>query len=98
MALAVTAASARNDSLYIKDETKVSAAIEKVCIDIDGLFFQHDSGLWTVRIYDEDREPSAIISFDEILDDPSIDGNEDEFLSSCIIKYNKNQSADSISF
>lgn len=95
MALAVTAASARNDSLYIKDETKVSAAIEKVCIDIDGLFFQHDSGLWTVRIYDEDREPSAIISFDEILDDPSIDGNEDEFLSSCIIKYNKNQSADS---
>jgi hypothetical protein len=49
-ALAVTACSARKDSLYIKEETEVKKAIEKVCNDIDGLFFQHDDGLWTVRI------------------------------------------------
>jgi len=37
------------------------------------------------------RAPVATIQFDEIIDSPSIDGNEDQFLSSVVIKYNKNQ-------
>jgi len=94
MALAVTACNDRPDSLYIKEESEVKKAIEKICVDIDGLFFQKDNGLWTCRIYDEDRTPVATIEFDEILEgEPSIDGNEDQFLSSCIIQYNKNQDA-----
>jgi len=91
-AQAVTDCSGRNVALYIKEETDVKKALEKVCIDIDGLFFQHDDGLWTVRIYDSDRTPAQTIEFDEILEgSPAIDGNEDQFLSSVIIKYNKNQ-------
>jgi hypothetical protein len=61
MALAVTSCSARMDSLYIKEESTVTKSIEKICIDIDGLFFQHDNGLWTVRIYDPDRAPTVTI-------------------------------------
>jgi len=90
MAQSVTDCAARNDSLYISEESTVAKAIEKVCIDIDGLFFQHDNGLWTVRIYDSERTPVKTIEFDEILDAPSIEGNEDQFLSSAVIKYNKN--------
>jgi hypothetical protein len=97
-AQAVTDCSGRNVALYIKEETDVKKALEKVCIDIDGLFFQHDDGLWTVRIYDSDRTPAQTIEFDEILEgSPAIDGNEDQFLSSVIIKYNKNQSTGSYS-
>jgi len=93
VAQAVIDCSARVDSLYIKEESDVKKSIEKVCVDIDGLFFQHDGGLWTVRIYDSERVPVKTIEFDEILDTPSIEGNEEQFLSSCIVNYNKNQDA-----
>jgi len=97
-AQAVTDCSGRNVALYIKEENDVKKALEKVCIDIDGLFFMHDDGLWTVRIYDDDRTPAQTIEFDDILEgSPAIDGNEDQFLSSVIIKYNKNQATGSYS-
>jgi hypothetical protein len=84
----------RSTSLYIKDQIKLNKAIEKVCIDIDALFFAKDSGLYSIRIYDADRTPVKTIYKDEWTDEPQIDNNSDEFLTSCIINYNKDQSND----
>jgi hypothetical protein len=84
----------RSTSLYIKDQIKLNKAIEKVCVDIDALFFAKDSGLYSIRIYDADRTPVKTIYKDEWTDEPQVDNNSDEFLTSCIIKYNKDQSND----
>jgi hypothetical protein len=92
-AAAVTAA--RNTSCYIKDEIKLNKAIEQICVDIDALFFAKDNGLYSVRIYDSSRASSATILKDDWIDDPKIENNTDEFLSSVIVKYYHNQNADS---
>jgi hypothetical protein len=84
----------RSTSLYIKDQIKLNKAIEKVCVDIDALFFAKDSGLYSIRIYDADRTPVKTIYKDEWTDEPQIDNNSDEFLTSVIINYNKDQSND----
>lgn len=91
---AAAQAISRSTSLYIKDQIKLNKAIEKVCIDIDALFFAKDSGLYSIRIYDAGRTPVKTIYKDEWIDEPQIDNNSDEFLTSCIIKYNKDQSED----
>jgi hypothetical protein len=91
---AAAQAISRSTSLYIKDQIKLNKAIEKICIDIDALFFAKDSGLYSIRIYDADRTPVKTIYKDEWIDEPQIDNNSDEFLTSCIIKYNKDQSED----
>ena len=81
----------RDTSVYIKTQQKLNKTIEQVCVDIDALFFAKDSGLYTLRIYDIDRDPVKQIYEDDWLDDPDIENNADEFLSSVIIQYNKNQ-------
>ena len=91
---AIAQSDSRSTSLYIKDQIKLNKAIEQVCIDIDALFFAKDSGLYSIRIYDADRVPVKTIYKDEWMDEPQIDNNSDEFLTSCIIKYNKDQTED----
>jgi hypothetical protein len=91
---AAAQAISRSTSLYIKDQIKLNKAIEKVCVDIDALFFAKDSGLYSIRIYDADRTPVKTIYKDEWIDEPQIDNNSDEFLTSVIINYNKDQSND----
>lgn len=80
----------RSTSLYISDGSlKLSDAIEKIAVDIDGRFFVKNSGLYTIRIYDEDRTPNTKeLLNDEWLDYPTIENNASEYLSSAIIKYN----------
>lgn len=95
MASASTTASARKSSLYIKAQETLKKQIEKLCIDIDGLFFVKDSGVYSIRIYNSSRTPVLTILKDEWIGEPGIENNTDEFLSSCIIKYSKNQSAGS---
>lgn len=90
----IALAASRDTSLYLKDQKALNKAIEQVCIDIDALFFSKDNGLYTIRIYDANRTPVKEIEFDEYIDEPAIDNNSDEFLTSVIIKYNKNQSGD----
>lgn len=89
----VNAASSRTTSLYIdKGKSELSKEIESVCVDIDARFFMKNNGLYTIRIYDEDRTPNTREIPDiEWMNFPSIDNNGSEFLSSVIISYNKNE-------
>jgi len=77
----------RNTSLYIDDDKKLRDAIESVSFDIDGLFFSKDDGVYTIRIYDEDREPVKIIKCDEFLGEPKNENSGSQYLTSAIIKY-----------
>jgi len=88
---ASTAVSARKDSLYINKQTKLNKAIEDLCNDIDGLFFPKDSGLLTIRIFDDTRTPVKTIYKDDWFGEPTIKNNTSEFLSSCIVQYKKDQ-------
>lgn len=92
--VAAAQAIARNTSAYYNKQTELNKIIEQLCVDIDALFFAKDDGKYTVRIYDEDREPVKTIYFDEWIGEPDIDNNADEFLSSVIIGYKKNYAND----
>lgn len=79
----------RDTSLYIKNgNTKLSKAIEQVAFDIDARVFVNNQGLYTIRIYDENREVDHTIEKDEWLSYPEIENNASEFLSSAIIEFN----------
>ena len=84
----------RNTSLYIDDDTKLSECIEKVCFDIDALFFAKDDSRYTIRIFDEDREPVKTIKCDEWIDDPSVENEGSQYLTKAIIKYKRNKNDD----
>lgn len=81
---------ARATSVSVDDDKKLQDVIQQVCVDIDGIFFFKDTGVYTVRLYDANRAISKIIKQDEWLDEPQIENNGSEFLSSVIIKYNHN--------
>lgn len=85
---------ARDTCVYVKSQEKLNKTIEQICVDIDALFFAHDDGTLTVRVYDYDRVPVKQIYEDEWIGEPDTEGNEDEFLSSVIIKYNRNRADD----
>ena len=85
---------ARNTSVYVDDTKKLKDVIKDVADDIQGLFFPHDDGKYTIRIFDEDRTPVKTIYKDEWIDDPQIEDSPDEFLTSCIVKYRHNQDED----
>ena len=91
---AIAQALSRNTSLYIDDDTKLSECIESICFDIDGLFFSKDNGLYTIRIYDEDREPVKTIKSDEWVNIPDVENEGSQYLTSAIIKYKKNLTDD----
>ena len=91
---AIAQALSRNTSLYIDDDTKLSECIESICFDIDGLFFSKDNGLYTIRIYDEDREPVKTIKSDEWVNIPDVENEGSQYLTSAIIKYKKNLTGD----
>ena len=86
----------RDTSLYINDGSrKLSEALESVSNDIDARFFTKNSGLYTIRIYDEDRTPiTKELINDEWLDNPGIQNNGSEYLSSVIIEYKPDQESD----
>ena len=89
MALAQTAS--RDTSFYTNKNTTLIKAIGKICVDIDGIFFPKDDGLYSIRIFDIDRASTATILKDDWKTPPTIKNNTDEFLSSVVIKYNKDQ-------
>jgi len=91
VAAAVTVAGARNTSLYAHEKQALNKAIEQLCIDIDGLFFAKDNGLYTVRIYSAIRTPVKTIYKYQWKSEPDITNDTDEFLSSVDIDYSKNQ-------
>lgn len=87
---ALAQSTARNTSVSVDDDKKLQDVIQQICVDIDGLFFFKDTGVYTVRIYDANRSVAKIIYQDEWQSEPDIENNGNEFLSSVIIRYNKN--------
>ena len=83
----VAQALARNTSVYVNDDKKLQEIIKDVASDIFGLFFPHDDGKYTILIFDENRTPVKIIYKDEWMDDPKMEDNANEFLTSCIVEY-----------
>ena len=81
---------ARDTSVYIDDDTTLSDVIEQVCFDIDALFFPKDDGHYTVRIYSDDRDITKIIYPDEFIDEPDLQNESSQYLTSAIIKYKHN--------
>jgi len=78
----------RDTSLYIDESSqKLKDAIESVCNDCDIRFFVKDNGLYTARLYDEDRTPDHTIKKDDWINDASIANNGNQFLTSCRIGY-----------
>ena len=86
-----TQAQARNCGLYLKDPKEISKIIENCCIASDVCFMVQDDGLFSARIYDTDRIPVKTIYTDEWIEPPVLSLDEGQFLSSVIIKYNKDQ-------
>lgn len=81
---------APDSAVSVDDDKKLQEVIEQLCNDISGVFYTKDNGLYTVRIYDPARPVTKYIIQDEWLDDPDIDNNGSEFLSSVTIRYNHN--------
>ena len=90
--VAVAEALALDTSIYVDDADKtVADIIAQICADCDLRFFQHDNGLWTIRVYDEDRVPAKTIYADEWLDEPQLSNNASQFMTSVVVGYKKKQ-------
>jgi hypothetical protein len=87
---AIAQAVSRDTSVSVDDDKKLQDVIQQICVDIDGVFFFKDTGVYTIRIYDDARAVTKIIYQDEWISEPEIENNGAEFLSSVIIKYNHN--------
>jgi len=87
-AVNVASAASRSTSIYVDDDKKVKEVIEQLCSDIDAVFFVQDDGRYSIRIYNADRMYSKVILVDDWIDEPKIDDNQDQFLTSAVIKYN----------
>jgi hypothetical protein len=84
----------RQTSLYIDDTKKLSEAIESVCNDCDLRMFVQKDGRYTIRVYDYARAIDKTIPTYDWIDEPKIKNNGSEYLSSCVIKYNKHIESD----
>lgn len=84
----------RNVAVYEDESRELSKIIEEICDSCDLGFIVQDDGKYTARIYNENRTAATTIYTDEYVDDPVLTLDEDKFLSSVQIKYNKNQNSD----
>jgi hypothetical protein len=84
-------ASAKNSGIWIgKGNLKTSAdIIEQICIDNNGIFDVLADGRYTFRTFNAGRTPEYEISEDELLQDPTITYNPDEYLSSAKVEYSR---------
>jgi hypothetical protein len=84
-------AATRDTSLYIDDTTTLSKAIESICMDCDIRFFVQKTGLYTIRVYNSARAIDKTIPTYDWMDEPKVKNNGSEYLTSCVIKYKKDQ-------
>ena len=76
--------------IYVDDSSeKLADIISDVCNDISARFFVNWGGKYTIRLYDNDRLSAAQINDSLWLGTPSIKNNGSEYLTSCVIKYQK---------
>ena len=66
-------ATARDTGIFIdQSDKKLIDILKTVCSDIDARFFQKWNGLYTVRLYDNDRTPVKQIYDSKWINKPSI--------------------------
>jgi len=83
--------SVANEGIWIGKGNLMSSVdvIEQVCTDNQGVFDVLADGRFTFRSYNPDKTPSYEIFEDELLDDPSIKYDSEEYLSSVKIEHSK---------
>ncbi len=64
--------------------------IEQICTDNQGVFDVLADGRFTFRTFNADRTAEYEIFEDELLDDPSIDYDSEEYLTSVKVEYSNN--------
>ena len=78
----------RDTGIFIdQSDKKLIDILKIICNDIDGRFFCKWNGLYTIRLYDNDRTPLGQIYDSKWVNKPSIQNNSSEYLSSVVIKY-----------
>lgn len=80
----------RTTSLYIDDDSPLSDAVQKVCVDGDLRFFQHDDGRYTIRQYSSSRAVAYTINKEDWINAPSIKNSGSNYLSSVTLNYAHN--------
>jgi len=85
-------------SLFLTDKMKISDIIELVSISNAGIFLIQNDGLFTFRTYDENREISQTIEYDELLGsgqypDLSVEYPTDQYLTDATIGYDRGWSS-----
>lgn len=76
---------------FINKDLEVSELIEMCCTTEDGVYLIQDDGKITFRTSDDSKAISLTIYGDELLTDPEIDPRTNEYLSSVIIAYAKQE-------
>lgn len=79
---------------YINDETKIIDAIADICKSSALIFFTERDGLYTGKSYNENKSITKRIHNNDWIDDPDEKNPQENFLSSVVIKYNKDVNND----
>jgi len=88
---ATAKAAVYNVALWIKDRKSIIDLIENMSLSVFGNFIVQGDGLYTFRLTDNSAASSKTILRDEQLTEPSAEYDSTEFLSSVIVKYDKDQ-------
>ena len=87
---AASKGSALNVGFAIDKETKVIDIIEKIALSTFGSFIIKDDGLFTFKIFNSGTTATDTIYKEEYLEPPSIQFNDNEYLTSCSVGYKNN--------
>lgn len=85
-------ATANDIALFVEDED-LSDVIEHIALSMFGIFYVQPDGKYSFKKTDEDRASAQTISEDDIISEPYAEYDEENFLTSVKIKYNKKQDA-----
>jgi hypothetical protein len=80
--------------LWVEDKKDIATIIEDISISNFGSFIVKNDGLYTFRMTDNERTTAKTIVRETQLEQPSADFKSEEFLTSVIIAYDKDQAED----
>ncbi len=79
--------------LLVDEATEVSELLGYISRDTDVCIFPTDDGRLSARRYNTNREIRKLIQSSEWLTDPEFEFPPDNYLSSCVVKYDKDRSS-----
>ncbi len=83
---------ARDIGLYISEDKELSEVLGEISRDTDSCIYPTDDGRTAARRYTAYREIVRLIAGSEWINDPEFEYPSDQYLSSCVIKYDKDRS------